>query len=194
MYEWAHCYDEAANHQLPRAVTFWITQITSVKECSSLMQNLMQIGRSTHSDIVTTTATYYTCSLNGVYRPHWLVQWSHHCSCMRIPVHCPWLPGYIDVAQTLLVLFNNGLTFLNRPHIHRSHFTLTLKFKKCWILATIELQFHPSFFVLSLSYKFVHSLYVLSPKGPFVVIILCSCLLNKKKRRRYISIVIYLTM
>ena len=139
-------------------------------------------------------ATRYTCWLNGVYHPHWLIQWSHHCSCMRIPVHCPWLLGYIDVAQTLLVLFNNGLTFLNRPHIHRSHFTLTLKFKKCWILATIELQFHPSFFVLSLSYKFVHSLYVLSPKVPFVVIILCSCLLNKKKRRRYISIVIYLTM
>ena len=23
---------------------------------------------------------------------------------MRIPVHSPWLPGYIDVAQTILVI------------------------------------------------------------------------------------------
>ena len=25
-------------------------------------------------------AMQYTCSLNSVYHPHWLVQWSHHCS------------------------------------------------------------------------------------------------------------------
>ena len=48
--------------------------------------------------ILNVTATQYTCSLNGVYHPHWLVQWSHQCSRMCIPVHCPWLPGYINVA------------------------------------------------------------------------------------------------
>ena len=43
-------------------------------------------------------------SLSSVYHPNWLVQWSHHCSCMRIPVHCPWLPGYINAAQTVLIV------------------------------------------------------------------------------------------
>ena len=38
----------------------------------------------------------HTCSLNSIYHPHWPVQWSHHCSCMCILVHSPWLPGYID--------------------------------------------------------------------------------------------------
>ena len=42
------------------------------------------------------TATQYTCSLNGTYRPH-LVQRSHYCSLMHIPVHSPWLPGYTTV-------------------------------------------------------------------------------------------------
>ena len=49
MREWEHCRDEAANHQLPRAVTFWIIWIVSVEECSSLTQNLMQIHCSTQS-------------------------------------------------------------------------------------------------------------------------------------------------
>ena len=51
----------------------------------------------------------YTCPLNGIYCPHWLVQWSCHCSRMRIPVCSPLLPGYISVAQTVLI--NNGWTF-----------------------------------------------------------------------------------
>ena len=104
MHEWEHCCDGAADHQLPITVAFWITWIVSAEECSSLTQNLMQIYCSTHSVIVNVTATQYICSLNGVYRPHWLVQWSCHCSCMCIPVHSPWLPGYINVAQTILVI------------------------------------------------------------------------------------------
>ena len=64
---------------------FWIIQIVSLEECSSLMQNLMQICCSTHSVILDAIATQYTCSLNSVYCPHWLVQWSCHCSRMCIP-------------------------------------------------------------------------------------------------------------
>ena len=41
MHEQVHC-DEAANHQLPKAVAFRIIQIVSIQECSSLTQNLMQ--------------------------------------------------------------------------------------------------------------------------------------------------------
>ena len=61
-------------------------------------------------------ATQYTCSLDGVYCPHWLVQWSRHCSHMCIPVHWPWLPGYFDVSQNHSHYINNGWPFL-RPCI-----------------------------------------------------------------------------
>ena len=108
MYEKAHCSDEAANHQLPIDVAFWIIQIVFVEEYSCLMQNLMQICYSTHSVILNVTATQCTCSLNGVYHPHWLVQWGHHCSHMCIPVHPPWLWGYIDVGQTILIILTNA--------------------------------------------------------------------------------------
>ena len=64
----------------------------------------MQIHCSTHSVILNAMATQYTRPLNGIYRPHWLVQWRHHCSRMCIPVHSPQLPGYIDVMQTVLII------------------------------------------------------------------------------------------
>ena len=70
MHEWACCCDEAATHQWPIAAAFWIIQIVSVEECSSLMLNLMQICCSTHSVILNAIATQYTCSLNSVYCSH----------------------------------------------------------------------------------------------------------------------------
>ena len=70
----------------------WIIRIVSTEELSSLMPNLMQTCCSTHSVILNMMTTQYMCQLNSVYWPHWLVQWSHHCSHMRIPVHSPWLP------------------------------------------------------------------------------------------------------
>ena len=111
------CRVEAANHRLPIAVVFWIIQIVSVEECLSLMLNLMQICCSTCSVILNVVATQYTCSLNSVHCPHWLVQWSRYCSCMHIPVHSPWLPGYIDVMQTILVILTMAGLFLNRSCI-----------------------------------------------------------------------------
>ena len=61
------------------------------------------------------TATQYTCSLSGIYRPHWLVQWGHHCSHMRIPVYSPWLPGYINVPQTDLIILTMAGLLPDRP-------------------------------------------------------------------------------
>ena len=55
-----HCHDEAANQQLPTAAAFWIIRIVSAEECSSLMQNLMQIRCSTCSVILNVMATQYT--------------------------------------------------------------------------------------------------------------------------------------
>ena len=52
-----------------------------------------------------------------VYCPHWLIQWSHHCSCMRITVHSPWLLGYIDVTENVLIMLTVVGLFLDRPRV-----------------------------------------------------------------------------
>ena len=113
MHERARCHDEAASHQLPTAAAFCIIWVVSVEECSSLMQNVMQIHCSTRSVILNAVATQYTCSLNSVYCLHWLVQWSHHFSCMHIPVHSPWLLRYMGVTQTILIILTMAGLFLD---------------------------------------------------------------------------------
>ena len=117
MHEQVYCCDEAANHQLPIAEAFWIVETVSMEECSSIMQNLIQIHCCTCSVILNVMATRYTCSLHGIYPHNWLVQCSHHCSRMHIPGHSPWLLGYIDVAQTILVILTMVGLFPDRPHI-----------------------------------------------------------------------------
>ena len=62
-------------------------------------------------------ATQYTCSLNHIYCPHWLEEWSRHCSHMHIAVQSSWLPGYITVVQTTLVILTMAGLFLDRLHI-----------------------------------------------------------------------------
>ena len=59
----------SCHHQLRIAAAFWIIGIFSVEECSRLMKNLMWINFCTHSVILNVTATWYTCSINGVYTP-----------------------------------------------------------------------------------------------------------------------------
>ena len=65
-------------------------------------------------------ATQYTCSLNSLYHPYWLVQWSH-CSSKCIPVHSPWLPGYTNIT-TIPVILTMAVLFPDRPCIHSSFF------------------------------------------------------------------------
>ena len=101
-------------HCLRKPLGHWIV---SMEEYSSLTQNLMQIRCSTHSVILNVTVTQYTCSLSGIYCPYWLVQWSRHCSHMRIPVHSPWGPGYIDVVLTVLIILTMAALFWHWPHI-----------------------------------------------------------------------------
>ena len=102
--ELVHCHDEAANHQLPIAAAFWIIQNSFCREMSKLNPKFDSVHCSTLSVTLNAMATQYMCLLNSTYRPHWLVQWSRHCSHMHSPVHSPWLPGYIDVAQTIVVI------------------------------------------------------------------------------------------
>ena len=96
---------------------FWIIWIVSTEECLSLMQNWMQIHCSACPVILNVMAAEYTSSLNGVYHPHWLLQWSHHCSHMCIPVHFPWLLGYIDVTQVILVILGMAGQTSYIPHL-----------------------------------------------------------------------------
>ena len=45
---------------------------------------------------------------------HWLVQWTCLCSGTCSPEHSPWLPGYIDVMQTILsILTVAGIFWTN---------------------------------------------------------------------------------
>ena len=45
---------------------------------------------------------------------------------MRITVHSPWLPGYIDVAQTVLVTLTMAGLFLDRSRMPKNHQTFSL--------------------------------------------------------------------
>ena len=69
-----------------------------------------------YSVILNVTATQYTHSLNSISHPHWLVQWGRHCSHVLIPVHSPWLPGYIDVMQAILVILTMTRLFPDWAH------------------------------------------------------------------------------
>ena len=77
----------------------------------------MQIRCSTHPVNLNEMATQYPCSVNGIYRPHWLVQWSCHCSHVYIPVHPPGLPGCTNVTQTTVVILTEAGLFPDRPCI-----------------------------------------------------------------------------
>ena len=81
------------------------------------MQNLM------HSLLY--LLSHFECDSHTVHMltqwhlsPPLIVQWSHHCSRMCIPVHFPWLPGYIDVAQTIHVILTMAGLFPDRPCIY----------------------------------------------------------------------------
>ena len=74
-------------------------------DVDSLLYLLSHISCNTHTAHTLTQR----CPL-----PCWLVQWNHHCSCMCIPVHSPWLPGYINVAQTAFVRVTMAGLFLDR--------------------------------------------------------------------------------
>ena len=115
MHKQAHCRDGAANCQLPRAVAFWIIWIVSMEECSNSTKS--DTDSLLYPVILNVMATQYTCSCNSVHHPHWLGQWGRPCSHMCIPVHPPWLPGYIDVMQTIFIVLTMAGLFPDRPSI-----------------------------------------------------------------------------
>ena len=108
------CCDEVANHQLPVVVAFW--------NICSFCRGMFTLNTKFDADSLLYLLSHFECvghstwSLNSIYHPHWLVQWSCHCSCMRIPVHSPWLPGYID---TILVIFTMAGLFPDLVYINK---------------------------------------------------------------------------
>ena len=108
-------------------LSWWSCQSAVTHSCSLLNHGngfcggMSKLNTKFHADlllysvILNAMATQYTCSLTGVYHPHQLAQWSRHCSHMHSPVHCPWLPGYIHVMQTVHVILQ-WLDFF-QPHI-----------------------------------------------------------------------------
>ena len=113
---------------------------------------MMCICCFTCSVILNVTTTQYTWSLNGVYHPHWLAQWNHHCSLMHIAVHSPWLPGYINVAQTVLVILIMTGFFPDRPCIFESDWLLYINLVR-FNFAIITYWFQV---LLSILYDFLH--------------------------------------
>ena len=109
------CYTFICAALIDSSPKAWIIRIVSAEKCSSLTQNLMQIHPSICSVIFNAIATQYTCALKSLHSPHWLVvQWSHHCSFMSIPVHSPWLPSDINVTQAILIILTMAGIFPER--------------------------------------------------------------------------------
>ena len=94
---------------------FWIIPIVSVEECSSLRQDSMQICCPIRSFWMQRPHSTHAHSMASTIVPHWLVQWRCPCSHTHIPVHSPWLPGYIDVVQSPLIVLTMARLFLDRP-------------------------------------------------------------------------------
>ena len=119
MHEWASCRNEAANHQLPITVTFSITHIVP--------QGMFKLSTKFDADLLLYLLSHFECEGHTVHMftqwclpPHWLVKWSWYCSHMRIPVHSPWLPGYINVSQTVFTILTMAGLFLDRLAIHNA--------------------------------------------------------------------------
>ena len=110
-------------------------------------------------------ATQYTRSLNGIYCPHWQLQWSCHCSHACIPVHSPWLPGYIDVMQTILIILTMTGLFPDTPHIY------------VCIYISIYVYTHLYIYVKRDS-MYIHTLYI---HIYIYMYMYCACLLNLDK-------------
>ena len=92
---------------------------------NSFLRGMVKLNVKFDAYLLLYSVSYFECEDHIVHMltqwhlcPYWLVQWSCHCSCMHIPVHCPWLSGHIDVVQTVLVILTMTGLLLDRPHTH----------------------------------------------------------------------------
>ena len=115
MHERACCQNEAANHQLSIAAAFWIIQ--------SFHGGPFELNAKSDANALLYSFSHFECNGHTVQTltqqhppPHWLIQWSCHCSRMGIPIHSQ-LPCCTDVAKTLLIILTTAGIFSDRPHI-----------------------------------------------------------------------------
>ena len=86
-----------------------------------LHRGMFKLNTKSDADSLLYLLSHLECDGHTV---HMLTQWhlpppltNTLISSMHIPVHYPWLPGYIHVVQTILVILTMAGLFLNNPHI-----------------------------------------------------------------------------
>ena len=99
------------------ALLWWSCQWPATHSCGLLnhlncfRRGMFKRNTKFDADLLLYSLSHFECHGHTVHMltqqrlpPHCLVQWSHHCSHMRMPVLSPWLPGYIYVTQTVLLI------------------------------------------------------------------------------------------
>ena len=84
---------------------------------NSFCGGMFKLHAKFDADLLLYLLNHFECDGHTVHmfsHPHWLVYWSHHFSCVNIPSYCPWLPGYMDMAQTVFVILTMAGLFLDR--------------------------------------------------------------------------------
>ena len=117
MPEQVRCCDEAANHQLPY-------RFGLLNHPNSFCRGMFQLKATFDADSLLYLLSPFECDGHTV---HMLTQChlpppmsstvKSSLFTMRIPVHSPWLPGYNDVAQTILIILTMAGLFPDRPRI-----------------------------------------------------------------------------
>ena len=121
-------------------LSWWSCQSPVAQSCSLLNHpnhfrgGMFMLNAKFDGDLLIYSLSHFECDGHTVHMltqrslpPHWLIQWSCHCSHMRIPVHCHWLPGYIGVMQTILIILSMAGLFPDRPHICKFWFVFNKK-------------------------------------------------------------------
>ena len=112
------------------ALSRWSCQSPVAYSCSllnhlnSFCGGMFKLNAKWDADSLLYLLSHFECNSHTV---HMLTQQhllppltSRYCSCMHIPIHSPWLPGYINVVQTVLAMSTIAGLFMDRPCISHS--------------------------------------------------------------------------
>ena len=96
-------------------------QLQPLSHPNSFCRGMFKLNAKFSADLLLYSLSHFECDGHTGHtltqRPHWLVQWSHHCSHTCIPVHSPWLPGHVNVMQTVFIILTMAGLFPDRPCI-----------------------------------------------------------------------------
>ena len=102
------------NQQLPIAAASWLVCI--------FRREMFTLSAKFDADSLLYWLSNFECNGHTAHvltqrhlPPPLLVLWSCHCSRVCIPVPSSWLPGYIDVMQTVLLILTMVRLFPDRP-------------------------------------------------------------------------------